>query len=175
MAMERMRKRSTLSPFAPLAAFAVFAACAVVLALASACCPCRNLATSTTDSVRVERVEWTEYVTDTLWFPLPAESVSVLRPDSSHLETQYAVSDAVLTADGLLFHTLFNKAADVPIGYEKPIVHVDSTTDRVVTHTEIVSVPRELTGWQRFQITGFWFCLAALALIIALCVIRILR
>lgn len=164
--MPRKKKRS---------AFAAWLAALASAALAVACCPCRDLATATTDSVRVEKVVWTEYVTDTLFFPLVAESVSAVRPDSSRLETEYAVSEACLTSDGLLFHTLWNKAVEVPLGYEKPVVHVDSTTDRVITHTRVVEVPRELTGWQRFQMGGFWALAALFAMIIALCLIRILK
>lgn len=144
----------------------------LLTAVCTACCPCRHAVTETKDSVRVERVEWTEYIHDTVWLSLPAESVTVLRPDSSFLETYFAVSRACITEDGLLFHTLFNKPSSVPVGYEKPIVHIDSTTERNVTHTNIISVPRPLNGWQRFQIGGFWALACGLVAFVAARIMR---
>lgn len=134
----------------------------VLLAVASltACKVYRPLAVEKTDSVHVQKEVWTEYVHDTLYWEVPSEKVTSVTPDSSHLETDFAVSDAYVNSDGMLFHVLFNKKRSQPIPFEKPVVHVDSTTDRVTNEKTVVEVPRELNGWQVFQIRGFWVLFA---------------
>lgn len=84
--------------------------CGIVTVLAVACCPCRHLMTSTQDSVRVETVVRTEYIPDTVFVEVPLEiERQTVRGTMSHLETSYAVSDARITPDGALFHSLANK------------------------------------------------------------------
>ena len=50
-------------------------------------------------------------VRDTLWVDVPAETATNVTPaDSSHIETNLAASDAWVDPQGLLHHTLNNKA-----------------------------------------------------------------
>ncbi len=138
-------------------------AAAVAGALVSGCCPCRHLATGSRDSVRVEVRERVEYVHDTVEVAVPVEVVrQTVRDTVSRLETSVAQSEARITPDGSLLHSLENKDVSFKVDFELPIIHRDSTTYRSFYRTYTVEVPRPLTGWQRFRLRGFWVLLAAL-------------
>lgn len=132
-----------------------------------ACCPCRNLTLSTADSVRVETVVRTEFVKDTVYLEIPREVVREVVTDSSHLETNMAVSDAKILPDGRLYHLLENKSQKRPFEVQTRVEYRDSIMyrDRFVRQT--VEVPRRFTDWQRFQMTAFWVFLTAFLAIIA--------
>lgn len=78
----------------------------------------------------------------------------------SHLENEYASSDARLNSDGTLTHTLSTKPQFKPVSTEREIEYRDSIVyrDKVVeqkeTITEYVEHPK--TWWERTQIYGFW-------------------
>lgn len=120
------------------------------------------------DSVNVRVETHTEYVTDTVFVEIPAQTAERATRDTvSHLETSYAVSDARLMADGTLYHSLSNKAGKRPYETQKAVVYRDSIVyrDRVVTETKTVKVPREMTWWQKTQIRGFWAAIILLAVV----------
>ncbi len=140
-----------------------------VCALAVGCCPCRNIESSTSrsDSVRVEYRERVEYVPDTVFLEIPLQSAERTTADSvSHLENEYAVSDARITADGLLFHDLQTKAQRKAVETDHRIVWRDSVVykDRLVTVKETVEVERKLTKFQKVQMWGFWVLLAVVGI-----------
>lgn len=142
-----------------------FIAVAVAGAMASGCCPCRHLAASSRDSVRVEVRERIVHLHDTVTIEVPVESVrQTVRDTTSHLETSFAVSDARINSDGSLTHTLDNKAGDRPVEVETKIVYRDSIVWRDRTNWEVVEVERALTAWQRFRLQGFWVLLWLLIL-----------
>ena len=140
--------------------------CGIVTVLAVACCPCRHLTTSTQDSVRVETVVRTEYIPDTVFVEVPLEiERQTVRGTMSHLETSYAVSDARITPDGSLFHSLANKPQKRPVPTEKEIIYRDSIVSRDRVNREVVEVERKLTWWQQTQMKGFWIALVVLVLV----------
>lgn len=140
--------------------------CGIVTVLAVACCPCRHLMTSTQDSVRVETVVRTEYIPDTVFVEVPLEiERQTVRGTMSHLETSYAVSDARITPDGALFHSLANKPQKRPVPTEKEIIYRDSIVYRDRVNREVVEVERKLTWWQQTQMKGFWIALVVLVLV----------
>lgn len=142
----------------------------------TACCPCRHLSASQTDSVRVETIVRTEYVPDTVYVNVPVESErQTVRDTMSHLETSFAVSDARINADGSLFHSLANKAQVRPVPVEKEIVYRDSVVYRDRLNTEIVEVERDLTWWQQTQIIGFWALLGLAAIVARKQILAVLR
>lgn len=133
--------------------------------LLTACCPCRRLANSTSDSVRVETVIRTERMPDTVIVQVPLERErQTVRDTTSHLETSFAVSDARIEPDGALFHSLANKPQRRPVPTEKEIVYRDSIVYRDRTNTNVVEVESKLTWWQQTKMKGFWGLLAALVL-----------
>lgn len=116
------------------------------------------------DSVRVEVREVTKYIRDTAFIPIPAQSAeNTTRDTSSHLETDYAESDARINPDGSLYHSLRNKEQEKPVPVDVPQTQKDSIVykDRYVY--EKVKVPRDLTTWQKWQMRSFWILLSVTA------------
>lgn len=156
--------------------------CAFLYALLYAlwgCCPYKDLPKQSTskqkDSTRTE-IRWREFhIHDTVPFYIPIERHSVVTEDSSHLETGCAISDAFIDGTGRLHHTLENKAQWVNIPVENSVLVSD--TNHYENHAKVdsiyvpqpypVKVEKPLTGWQKFQMRGFWALLIAGILFIA--------
>jgi hypothetical protein len=143
------------------------AAVGAVALLMTGCCPCRNMVAEreVQDSVRTVYRERTVHVPDTVYLEIPLQSAERTTKDSlSHLENEFAVSEARITGEGLLFHSLETKAQRKPIVTEREIVTRDSIVykDRYITATKTVEVERRLSVFQKVQMWGFWV-LAALA------------
>ncbi len=104
---------------------------------------------------------------DTVFIEIPAQSAERTTPDKfSHLETDYAESDARINADGTLTPTLANKPHPTP-------VPVKNTTDTIFVDRNIevpvpVEVPKEverqLTIWQQVRLNTWGWLATAVAL-----------
>ena len=125
--------------------------CIILILLMASCSP--KIAQTTQTETRL-------YIRETTMFRpvlvrLPAESTSAIAVDSSHLETEVALSDAWIAKDGL-HHSLQNKRDSIPV--EAPVREIVITKDSIITKTvEIpvptpVEVPAPLSWWQRTQI-----------------------
>ena len=137
------------------------------------CCPCRNLTTETArqDSTRVEVRTQTILVPDTVFLEIPPQMAERTTRDSiSYLENEYAASDARINPDGSLFHDLRTKPQKKAVETDKKIEQRDSVVyrDRYLKVNEKVSVPRDLTKFQKCEIFGFWFLFAVICLFIYL-------
>ena len=140
--------------------------------LVGACGPTKRLPPpnpSIKDSTRVETKVVTVFVKDTVTITVPEQTTKAsTRDSSSHLETDYAVSDASIDSTGTLYHTLTNKSGDIPLQAETKVVYRDSIVFRdrkvEVPTPYPVEVPRELNFWQRLQMKGFWLMLILLLL-----------
>ena len=135
----------------------------IAFLLLTSCGAGKHLPTQTEqrDSVRVEVRKETKYIKDTVILTVPAQSAeNTTRDTSSHLETDYAESDARIAPDGTLHHTLRNKEQEKPVPVDVPQTQKDSIVyqDRYITET--VEVPRELTAWQKWQMRSFWILLS---------------
>ena len=122
------------------------------------------------DSVRIEYRERTVLVPDTVYFEIPRQMAERTIADSvSHLENDYASSDARLNSDGTLTHTLNSKQQLKPvpterkIEYRDSIIYKDRWRDKKQTVTEYVE--RKLSWWEQTQIYGFWTAIAIVAII----------
>ena len=122
------------------------------------------------DSVRIEYRERTVLVPDTVYFEVPRQMAERTIADSvSHLENDYASSDARLNSDGTLTHTLNSKPQLKPvpterkIEYRDSIIYKDRWRDKKQTVTEYVE--RKLSWWEQTQIYGFWTAIAIVAII----------
>lgn len=122
---------------------------------------------TTTDSVRVETKYEKIIIRDTVMVTLPPQSAERTTPDSiSHLETDFAVSDARVNPDGSLMHTLKNKPQEIPV----PVESEKEMQEKIIYRNREVGVPqpypveveRELTQWQKFRLNGFWALLAVI-------------
>lgn len=119
----------------------------LLIALCVSCGPARHASIS--DSTRVEVREVTRYVKDTIYLELPAITERIVTRDTaSHLENDYAVSEASISG-GYLSHSLATKPARTPVEAEAREVVRDS----IVFRDKLVEVPVEvekpLTRWQR--------------------------
>lgn len=150
-------------------AFEIFIPVVIVggIALSQSCCPKHYPTIVYRDSVRVEIRE--RIVHDTVSFEVPViKEVNVTKDTSSHLENDWAKSDAEMK-DGFLWHSLETKGKTVYIPVTT-VVH-DTVIVEKEAHEITVEklVEKPLTKWQKFRLTGFWLlalgCAAALAYI----------
>lgn len=142
----------------------------IVVAFILTGCGATRVATSSeiqevkNDSVRIEYREKIVFVPDTVFVEIPAQTAERTTLDSlSHLENEYAESDARINQDGSLFHDLKTKPQSKPLPTKKEIQYRDSIVykDRIVEvkvkETETVEVEKKLSWFQKTQIIGFWF------------------
>lgn len=92
--------------------------------------------------------------------PMESSSQIFFSPDTSHLETSVAESDAWTDEEGRIHHTLNNKSTEklpaiVPVRDRARVR--DEIQSIIVTQT--VEVEKPLTWWQRFRLKGFWVLL----------------
>lgn len=152
-----------------------------MLFIVSGCCTQRRVVEQNTtviqqkDSsnteVRVEKV--IEYLTDTVYIKIPAQMAERTTQDStSHLENDYATSDARINQDGTLYHDLKTKPQEIASEFQKPIERNDSIRTEYKTKTEYITlidkkeVEKELTWWQHTCIKWFPWCLILLIIAI---------
>lgn len=156
-----------------MTALAAFLAAALCLLLGG-CSTCRKIPAQTAaykaDSLRIEYRERTVLVPDTVYVEIPAQTAERTTADSaSHLENDYAVSDARLNADGTLTHTLNTKPQKKPVPTARPVEYRDSVVyrDRAQTKTETRTeyVEHKRSWFEQAEIYGFWAALIALAII----------
>ena len=112
------------------------------------------------DSIRVEVRE--RLVHDTVKVEVPKIVERVITRDTvSHLENEWALSDAALV-DGFLSHSLETKGRTVYIPVQVPVhdtVIVEKSAEKEVIEVE---VEKSLSWWQRLRIEAFWWLLAGL-------------
>lgn len=129
------------------------------------CSPCKHLISEERqvldDSVRIEYRERIILVPDTVIITIPAQTAERTTLDSiSHLENDFAESDARINSDGTLFHSLNSKPQEMEVPTHKEVAQRDSIVyrDRWLqkTVTKTLTVEKELSWWQRTQIYGFW-------------------
>ena len=79
------------------------------------------------DSTRVEVRKEIVYVPDTVYLEIPAQTAERTTCDStSHLENDYATSDARINTDGSLYHDLKTKPQEIPKEVQTPVERNDS-------------------------------------------------
>ncbi|MBO4550594.1 MAG: hypothetical protein J5733_07670 [Bacteroidaceae bacterium] len=119
------------------------------------------------DSTRVEVKIETVYVPDTVFVEIPAQTAERTTADStSHLENDYAKSDAAILPDGSLFHSLETKPQQKPVEFQKPVERKDSIVYREkevpVPYPVTEYVEKKLSWWQQTEIYGFYALLLLL-------------
>ena len=130
------------------------------------CAPCRHLSTNIKDSVRIEYRTRVEYVPDTVVVEIPVQSEKITTRDTtSHLENDYALSDARINGDGTLTHSLATKPQKKPVLAQKQIEYRDSIVYRDRAVEKVVQVEKDLSWWQKTQIRGFWLAISILVLV----------
>lgn len=100
---------------------------------------------------------------------LPQQSLRhTTRDSTSHLETDYAISDAGINEDGSLFHSLINKNDSIPVLV--PVTHdtvvIAKCKEIPVPVPEIKEVERDFSWWERFRLQSFWYLSSCLLVIL---------
>lgn len=124
-----------------------------------------------TDSVREITKTITVFVRDTVTVEIPAQTAERTTPDStSHLENDFAVSDARINPDGTLFHNLETKPRKMDVPFDKPIEKTETNAERIreiekpIPVRVPVEVERKLTAWQKICIKSApWMFIIILA------------
>lgn len=145
----------------PAITAAIFVFIAIAMLLFSSCRTSRQVVVvEARDSVRVEeRVRYVPVV-DTFFMEVPPQSAERTTADStSHLENDYAVSDARIMTDGSLYHSLETKARTDTITQELSVQARDTIIYREKVIPKVVTVEKGLSDWQKIQIRGFWIFL----------------
>ena len=127
---------------------------AVALLLFSSCRTGRQVVVvEARDSVRVEERVREIKVTDTLFVEVPMQKESTTVRDSmSHLENDYAVSDARIMIDGSLYHSLETKPRTDTLTQELSVQAKDSIIYREKVVPKIYPVEKELNWFVRMRI-----------------------
>jgi len=148
-------------------------AIAIVILIAIACifAGCSTTKKTTTTSptiVEVKNDTQREVIheerIDTIYIEIPAQSAERTTLDSlSHLETDYAESDARINPDGSLFHDLRNKETKHPAAVKNSAdtIKVTQTIETPVPYPvkETVTVERDFTWWETVRLKTWWLLL----------------
>lgn len=137
---------------------------AVALLLCSSCRTGRQVVVvEGKDSIRIEeRLRYVPMV-DTFFMEVPAQSAERTTADStSHLENDYAVSEARIMSDGTLFHSLETKPRTDTLTQELSVQAKDSIVYREKVVPQPVPIEKPM-GW--FTQMRLWLGNLMLALI----------
>ena len=148
----------------------IFLIISLFFLFSSCCTPRRCPYLGHTDSTSKERIVIKEYHDSIVSVVLKDSIVEVVlsMPDTSHLETEVAVSEAWTDSLGNLYHSLSNKLTPLEVKLEVPTVTTVETN--YLTRTIVKEVEKNLTSWQHFWlIMGkifFCVCIAGVLLLI---------
>ena len=137
---------------------------AVALLLFSSCRTGRQVVVvEAKDSIRIEeRLRYVQVV-DTFFMEVPPQSGERTTADStSHLENDYAVSDARINPDGSLYHSLETKPRTDTLTQELYVQVRDTTIYREKVIPKVVTVEK---GLNRFTQMRIWLGNVMLVLI----------
>ena len=99
------------------------------------------------DSIRIEERVREIKVTDTLFVAVPMQKESTtVRDSTSHLENDYAISDARIMIDGSLYHSLETKPRTDTLTQELSVQAKDSIIYREKVIPKVVTVEKPM-GW----------------------------
>ena len=111
---------------------------------------------------------------DTVYVEIPPQSAErTTQEKTSHLETDYAESDASINEDGTLSHTLHNKPSKhpIPVNHSTDTIYIDKMAEIPVPVKVPVQVERQLTRWEKTRL-GTWWYLAACALAMGIWLVK---
>lgn len=134
-------------------AVTIFVFIAIVMLLFSSCRTGKIVVVEARDSIRIEERLRYVPVVDTFFMEVPPQSGERTTADStSHLENDYAVSDARIMADGSLYHSLETKPRTDTIPKELSVQVRDTTIYREKVVPKIYPVEKELNWFVRMRI-----------------------
>lgn len=113
-----------------------------------------------TKIVHVERI-------DTVFIKVPAQVAERTTTEKvSHLETDYAVSDARINDDGTLTHSLQNKTTELPVPAKvtADTICIEKVVEKPVPIEVPVEVERKLSPWHKTRLDTWGWLATALGL-----------
>lgn len=150
-----------------------------LLLMSEGCCPCRHLTSSETelqrDSIQIEYRESTVYVPDTVFVDIPVQTAERTTQDTlSHLENDYALSDARINTDGTLYHSLMTKPQTKAVPTKQQVIDRDSIVyrGRYRDRDKVQVIEKKLTWLQKAQI---WGCRGLLLFVVMTYTIKLFR
>lgn len=128
------------------------------------------------DSVAYERIH-TETLVPVTFIPPAQMTERTSRDSTSHLENDFAVSDARILPDGSLFHSLATKQN--PITVEAPAI-ADTIREKEYVEVPVETpvpypVERKLTRWEQLKMDFGGMAIGAVIVAIAIAVIWMAR
>lgn len=119
-----------------------------------------------TDSVRDTTIIKTIYVPVTVEVDVPQQSHSTIATDTSHLETDVALSDAWINADGTLYHSIANKRISLSANTFVAQTTTEHTAEAIqikeiaVPQPYTVEIERKFTLMEQIKLSSWWLLLA---------------
>ena len=105
------------------------------------------------DSVRTITQTEIKMIRDTTYLDIPLQESETTTKDSiSHLENEYAISDAAILPDGSLFHKLSTKPQEKPVIFYNPVKTESTRTENIKKESKIEYKEKELTWLEKTQI-----------------------
>ena len=154
-------------------AVTIFVFIAIVMLLFSSCRTGKIVVVEGKDSIRIEERVREIKVTDTLFVEVPMQKESTTVRDSmSHVENDYAISDARIMIDGSLYHSLETKPRTDTLTQELSVQAKDSIIYREKVIPKIYPVEKELNWFVRMRI---WLGNVMLVLISGAVIIFIMK
>ena len=134
-------------------AVTIFVFIAIVLLLFSSCRTGKVVVVEAKDSIRIEERLRYVPVVDPFFMEVPPQSSERTTADStSHLENDYAVSDARIMIDGSLYHSLETKPRTDTLTQELSVQAKDSIIYREKVVPKIYPVEKELNRFTQMRI-----------------------
>ena len=129
--------------------------------------PTVTLNDSVTERMVIKTVA--EIDTVTVYVEIPAQTVErVVNDTTSHVETDFAESDAWISADGTLGHSIRNKPHKIPAEVLVPTTTTSTVAEAQRIKEVAVRVPepypveKTLSRWQQIRLDLFWYLVAGL-------------
>lgn len=150
-----------------LSATIVLALFAMCLAMLVGCAPTKAVqSTIVADTTSVKVVHHIEQVRDTVYVEIPQIiERNVTRDTVSHLENEYAKSDAIVDGE-FLWHTLEMKPQEKAVEIIKDIEYRDTIIEKATIVEVEKPIDKPDTWWEQTQKKGFWLMLSALFIFI---------
>lgn len=157
---DRMRANDLLKYLLPICLIPI------VVGFCWSCSPkiVEKIVTEVRDTTIVEIHE--RLVHDTVKVEIPVIIENNVTPaDSSHLENEYAVSDAYIK-DGLLHHSLRTKGGTIEVPVDIPVADTTTTHNHYENHEDIhekiKEVEKPLSRWKSFKLGAFWWLILSI-------------
>lgn len=141
---------------------------ALGLAMLAGCAPTKAVqSTIVADTTSVKVVHHIEQVRDTVYVEIPQIiERNVTRDTVSHLENEYAKTDAIIDGE-FLWHTLEMKPQKKAVEIIKEIEYRDTIIEKATIVEVEKPIDKPDTWWEQTQKRGFWAMICVVLIFVA--------